>query len=112
MNAAGVSGSLDEMGFMETVQILANRSKDALIRLRNEAGCTASVYLHNGEIIHAATETLSGEAAIYEVLTWRSGFFQVATPDKLPERNVFGSTEAIMLEGCRLMDEESRESFG
>ena len=111
-NAAGVSGSLDEMGFMETVQILANRSKDALIRLRNEAGCTASVYLHNGEIIHAATETLSGEAAIYEVLTWRSGFFQVATPDKLPERNVFGSTEAIMLEGCRLMDEESRESFG
>jgi CheY-like chemotaxis protein len=112
MNAAGVSGSLDEMGFMETVQILANRSKDALIKLRNGAGCTASVYLHNGEIIHAATETLSGEAAIYEVLTWRAGFFQVATPDKLPERNVFGSTEAIMLEGCRLMDEESRESFG
>jgi CheY-like chemotaxis protein len=111
-NAAGVSGSLDEMGFMETVQILANRSKDALIRLRNEAVCTASIYLHNGEIIYAATETLSGEDAIYEVLTWKAGFFQVVTPDKLPERNVFGSTEAIMLEGCRLMDEESRESFG
>ena len=111
-HAAGVSGSLDEMGFMETVQILANRSKDALISLGNEVGCAASVYLHNGEIIHAATELLSGEAVIYDILTWKGGFFQVVTPDKLPERNVFGSTEAIMLEGCRLMDEESRESFG
>jgi len=111
-NAAGVSGSLDEMGFMETVQILANRSKDALISLRNDSGGTASIYLHNGEIIQAATEALSGEAAIYEVLTWKGGFFQVVTPDKLPERNVFGSTEAIMLEGCRLMDEEFRESIG
>lgn len=111
-NAVGVSGSLDEMGFMETVQILANRSKDALISLRNESGSTANIYLHNGEIIYAATESLRGENAIYEVLTWKGGFFQVVTPDELPERNVFGSTEAIMLEGCRLMDEEFRESSG
>jgi len=111
-SAAGVSGSLDEMGFMETVQILVNRAKDALIKLGSEAGETASVYLHDGEIIFAATENLSGEEAIYELLAWKSGFFQVVTPDQLPDRNVFGSTEAIMLEGCRLMDEESRESFG
>ncbi len=110
--AAGVSGSLDEMGFMETVQILVNRGKDALIKLKNDAGKTANVYLHDGEIIFAATETLDGEEAIYELLTWKGGFFQVMTPDQLPDRNVFGSTEAIMLEGCRLMDEESRESFG
>ena len=110
--AGGVSGALKEMGFMETIQILANREKDALILLENqEQGLKAEVYLHQGEIIHAHCGDLEGENAIYELLTWQEGFFQVSTPPELPERNVFGSTEAIMLEGCRLLDESQREFF-
>ncbi len=105
----GVSGSLQEMGFMETVQILANREKDALIKITNKDNQVAEVYLHAGEIIYAGCKNLEGESAIYELLSWEDGFFQVITPKKLPERNVFGSTEAIMLEGCRLLDEESRD---
>lgn len=105
----GVSGSLQEMGFMETVQILANREKDALIKITNQDNNQAEVYLHAGEIICARCQDLEGENAIYELLGWERGFFQVDTPKTLPERNVFGSTEAIMLEGCRLLDEESRD---
>ncbi len=105
----GVSGSLEEMGFMETIQILANREKDALITLQDQEKNSAEVYLHLGEIINARCEELEGETAIYKLLTWESGFFQVKTPERLPERNVFGSTEAIMLEGCRLMDEDLRD---
>ncbi len=106
---SGVSGSLQEMGFMETVQILANREKDALIKLTDQENNQATVYLHAGEIIYASYKNLEGEPAVYELLNWEDGFFQVETPDKLPERNVFGSTEAIMLEGCRLLDEELRD---
>jgi PleD family two-component response regulator len=106
---SGVSGSLEEMGFMETIQILANREKDALISLQDQENNSAEVYLHRGEIIHAGCGELQGETAIYKLLTWKSGFFQVKTPEQLPERNVFGSTEAIMLEGCRLMDEDLRD---
>jgi DNA-binding response OmpR family regulator len=105
----GVSGALEEMGFMETIQILANREKDALISLRNPENREAEVFLHLGEIIHARCGKLEGENAIYELLGWQKGFFQVTTPTRLPERNVFGSTEAIMLEGCRLLDENQRE---
>ena len=105
----GVSGSLQEMGFMETVQILANREKDALIKITDQNSHQAEVYLHAGEIIYARCKELEGENAIYELLGWEDGFFQVDTPKNLPERNVFGSTEAIMLEGCRLLDEESRD---
>ena len=106
---SGVSGSLDEMGFMETIQILANREKDALIALQDQKNNSAEVYLHQGEIIYAGCGELQGETAIYELLTWKNGFFQVTTPKQLPERNVFGSTEAMMLEGCRLMDEDLRD---
>jgi len=101
----GVSGSLNEMGFMETIQILANREKDALITLQDHNN-SAEVYLHQGEIIYAECGGVQGEIAIYKLLTWENGFFQVKTPEQLPERNVFNSTEAIMLEGCRLMDED------
>ncbi len=110
VHESGVSGSLEEMGFMETIQILANREKDALISLRSPGGTEARVYLHQGEIIHACCGRLEGENAIYELLGWQKGFFQVTTPSRLPERNVFGSTEAIMLEGCRLLDEHQREN--
>jgi len=105
--STGVSGSLNEMGFMETVQILANREKDALITLQDDTN-SAEVYLHGGEIIYAECGEAQGEIAIYELLSWKNGFFQVKTPKQLPERNVFGSTEAMMLEGCRLMDEDLR----
>ena len=105
----GVSGALEEMGFMETIQILANREKDALISLRNPENQKAEVFLHLGEIIHARCGDLEGENAIYELLGWQKGFFQVTTPSRLPERNIFGSTEAIMLEGCRLLDENQRD---
>ena len=108
-SSGGVSGSLREMGFMETVQILANREKDALIKLTDNNNNQAEVYLHAGEIIYASYREFEGENAIYELLNWEDGFFQVDTPKQLPERNVFGSTEAIMLEGCRLLDEESRD---
>ena len=108
-SGSGVSGSLQEMGFMETVQILANREKDALIKLTDKDNNQATVYLHAGEIIYASYKNLEGESAVYELLNWEDGFFQVDTPKKLPERNVFGSTEAIMLEGCRLLDEELRD---
>jgi len=109
VSGSGVSGSLQEMGFMETVQILANREKDALIKLTDQDNNQATVYLHAGEIIYAGYKNLEGESAVYELLNWEDGFFQVDTPEKLPERNVFGSTEAIMLEGCRLLDEELRD---
>ena len=109
VSGSGVSGSLQEMGFMETIQILANREKDALIKLTDQENNLAKVYLHAGEIIYASYKNLEGEPAVYELLNWEDGFFQVETPDKLPERNVFGSTEAIMLEGCRLLDEELRD---
>ena len=105
----GVSGSLEEMGFMETIQILANREKDALITLQDQKNNSAEVYLHQGEIIYAECGKLRGETAIYELLAWKNGYFQVKTPKQLPERNVFGSTEAMMLEGCRLMDEDLRD---
>ncbi|MEA3332463.1 MAG: DUF4388 domain-containing protein, partial [Pseudomonadota bacterium] len=105
----GVSGSLEEMGFMETIQILANREKDALITLQDQKNNSAEVYLHRGEIIYAGCGNLQGETAIYKLLTWKNGFFQVTTPKQLPERNIFGSTEAMMLEGCRLMDEDLRD---
>jgi hypothetical protein len=107
--SGGVSGSLREMGFMETVQILANREKDALIELTDHDNNMAKVYLHAGEIIYAHYKKFEGENAIYELLNWEDGFFQVDTPKYLPKRNVFSSTEAIMLEGCQLLDEKSRD---
>jgi CheY-like chemotaxis protein len=111
-NAGGVSGSLADMGFMETVQILANSGRDVQIELKDAVhGGTGEVCIHRGEIVYAVSGHLTGEEAVYDLITWREGTFRVSALKTVPERNVTGSTEAIMLEGCRLMDEESRDAW-
>ncbi|MBN2233172.1 MAG: DUF4388 domain-containing protein [Deltaproteobacteria bacterium] len=110
--AGGVSGSLADMGFMETVQILANSGRDVRVELEDAAQKrSGAVCVYGGEIVHAVSGLLAGEEAVYDLVTWREGTFQVRALKEAPERNVTGSTEAIMLEGCRLMDEESRDAW-
>ncbi len=49
---------------------------------------------------------LTGEDAIYEVIRWGDdGSFSVEPTDEVPTPNIAYANEAILMEGCRLLDE-------
>jgi hypothetical protein len=70
------------------------------------------LYLRRGQIYYCSIDDsydLSPRKAVYRLLTWTSGTFELEPPD---ERNVLeeiqDSTEALLMEGMRQIDELRR----
>jgi len=67
------------------------------------------VILWQGQIKFARTPDNEGEQAIYEILTWENGMFELHAVETKPAANCKLPNDMILLEGCRLMDEKHRE---
>ncbi|MBI3872768.1 MAG: DUF4388 domain-containing protein [candidate division Zixibacteria bacterium] len=100
----GVTGTLDHLSLIDMVQILAAGTRSVKIDLvhGHEHG---RIILWQGQVRFAETPATHGEDAIYEMLTWHDAAFSFAPVDEMPAPNCTMPNEAILLEGCRRLDE-------
>lgn len=100
----GVSGSLREMGLPDMVQVLSNgrKSGNLKIRLGNDAG---EIHFIDGQIVQAVWGNARGEEAFFAMLKLNDGEFGLDPAFKAPVRAIQVSSEALLLEGMRRMDE-------
>ena len=103
----GVSGSLEEMGLPDMVQILAQGRKTGALKITagNEKG---EIHFVNGEIFNASFGKLKAEDAVYAMIRLRSGDFALDPNFKSDARVINMSAEGLLLEGMRRLDESSR----
>jgi Domain of unknown function (DUF4388) len=64
--------------------------------------------LRDGEIITATLQELTGPEAVYAFLAWSRGKFRFVPGDPGPGVPLAPSLEHLLLEGCRLLDEQRR----
>ena len=109
----GTRGSLDDMNIIDLLQAMGPTGKTVRISISG-SGHQLTIYLNRGQVIFAECEDLSGAEAIYQALTWKQGIWSVdpATDHDLPQPNNHLSNEAILLEGCRLLDERRKAVSG
>ncbi len=100
----GVSGSLQEMGLADLVQVLAQARKtgNLKIRGRNETG---EIHFLEGAIVNAQLGELKAETAFYAMVKMTEGDFALDPSFKPTTRAIQQSAEALLLEGMRRMDE-------
>lgn len=102
----GFTADFKAFSFVELIQALGQSLKTVRISLRSDTGTIAEIHLRSGRIVHAVCGRLKGVEAVYEVIAWRDdGSFTVEPQDHSPPDNVFLSNEAILMEGCRMLDE-------
>ena len=70
-----------------------------------DAAGKGQIFLKNGELFAAKTESKEGEEAIYELVTFDEGLFDFEISDEEVERNINNSTMNVIMEACRIMDE-------
>ncbi len=100
----GVSGRLSEMSLSDIIQILATSGKTARIALVR-GGDEGSIWLREGNIVHAELGTEQGEEAFYGLIPWNDGEFQIDTGAAAPLETIDAGYESLILEGLRRLDE-------
>jgi CheY-like chemotaxis protein len=102
-------GSLAQMNVIDLMQSLELGRKTCLLTLtRNGDRC--EVYVQDGQIVHATYGALIGDEAVYKVLTWDDGNFQIDFEGRSTEQTVTRSTQGLLMEGLRLLDEANRDA--
>jgi response regulator RpfG family c-di-GMP phosphodiesterase len=100
----GVSGSLQEMSLPDMIQVLSQARKSGALRIRS-GGESGQVDFAEGNVVDAALGTHLGEEAIYQMLKFTEGDFAFDPTFKTTSRRIAQSTDAILLEGMRRLDE-------
>ncbi len=106
-----MSGTIDEIPLPDLLQLLSQSRKSGVLAIRGTVGF-GKVYLRQGRIYYTSIDDsfdLSPLKAFYRLLSWQSGTFELQpSDDKEFLEEINESTEALLMEGMRQIDELSR----
>jgi CheY-like chemotaxis protein len=104
-----VRGSLAQMNVVDLLQSLQMGQKTcALTITRNGESC--QVFFSEGQINDALYGDLQGDSAVYKVLCWPEGNFLIDFTRNSREQTTTRSTQGLLMEGLRLLDEANHEA--
>ncbi len=101
-------GSLSQMNVIDLLQSLDLGHKSCQLTLTSD-GDRCEMYFNDGQINHAVYGSLKGDEAVYKVLGWSGGNFQIDFNARSDQQSIVRSTQGLLMEGLRLLDEASRE---
>ena len=102
-------GSLYQMNVIDLVQSLEMGRKSCLLTLTNEQD-RCEMYFSEGQVTHASYGSLSGDEAVFKVLRWEGGNFQIDFEGKTTQQSTTLNTQGLLMEGLRLLDESRRDA--
>ncbi len=103
-----MSGVIEEIPLPDLLQLLSTSRKSGVLTVNNGRSI-GRTYLRNGKIYFATLDddfALSPQKAIYRMLTWETGTFELEPSVELQVmEEIRESTEGLLMEGMRQLDE-------
>ncbi len=106
-----VRGNLSQMNVIDLMQSLEMGRKSCQLKLNN-AGDKCEVFFAEGQVKHATYGSLTGDEAVFKVLRWTGGNFELNFEGKTDQETTKLNTQGLLMEGLRLLDESQREGGG
>ena len=103
-----VRGNLSQMNVIDLMQSLEMGRKSCQLTLTNE-GDKCEVFFVEGQVKHATYGSLVGDPAVFKVLRWTGGNFQLDFEGKTNKETTQLNTQGLLMEGLRLLDESARD---
>jgi hypothetical protein len=75
---------------------------------KNEDKC--EIYFSQGQAKHAVYGPITGDEAVFKVLRWTEGNFQIDFNGKSTQETTKLNTQGLLMEGLRLLDEAQRDA--
>ncbi|MEM9488286.1 MAG: response regulator, partial [Myxococcota bacterium] len=102
------AGGLSDMGVVDLIQTIEVSRKSGLIHFLSTDGQRADLYFREGKVIDAEAGSLQGEEAVYRLLTWSDGDFEVVFRNVRRKDVISVSSQGLLMEGMRRLDEWGR----
>ncbi len=96
-NSAGYVSGFAVSSFLQVIE-LERKSCNLLLRANGMKGC---LFIRNGDIINAETDTLNGEKAAVEILGWHKAQIKLARPSLDRKREIQSSLTRLILKSSR-----------
>jgi CheY-like chemotaxis protein len=106
-----VRGSLAQMNVIDLVQSLEMGRKSCALTLTLDRD-RCEMYFKEGQVTHAVYGSLSGDPAVFKVLGWTGGNFQINFEGKTSKQTTTLNTQGLLMEGLRMLDESKRDDGG
>jgi CheY-like chemotaxis protein len=101
-------GSLLQMNVIDLVQSLEMGRKSCSLTLTNKDD-KCELYFSEGQVTHATYGPLIGDPAVFKVLRWTDGNFEVNFEGKTTRQTTNLNTQGLLMEGLRQLDEALRD---
>jgi CheY-like chemotaxis protein len=102
-----LSGDLEDMGVVDLLQTFEIGRKSGVARIQSGAR-NVVVYFRDGKVVDAELGRLCGEEAVYRALIWNTGTFEVEFCPVDRKDTIPTSTQGLLMEGMRRVDEWGR----
>jgi hypothetical protein len=97
-------GSLAELHLPDIIQLISVSGKTGVFHL-TDRGLRGQIYLHDGKIVHAQIEDVSGEEAVYALAIWSQGEFRFEPGVATEVQTISKSNTNLLMEAARRLDE-------
>jgi len=109
----GLSGTIKDVRLSEVLQVLESGRKTGRLSIAS-AGAEGSIYVKDGRVVAAdfsttdGSRTLADHEAVYSMLALDEGVFEFFGEDVSFEPRIRESTQSLLIEGMRRLDEMRR----
>jgi hypothetical protein len=103
----GFQAQIRGASLWDLVQIECLARKHRVVRVTT-VGDVGYLYFDGGNIVHATTLELEGEAAAFEILRWSQGSFEACDRAWPPSPSITGSWQTLLLRAAQIEDEQGR----
>lgn len=104
-----MTGTLGLFSLVDLFQLLASARRSGRLTVDHPRG-RARVYFDKGVAVHADFDGMDGEEAVYALFADERGTFEFRIGMPAPEETIRSSTENLVLEAVRRLDEARRDS--
>jgi hypothetical protein len=102
------AGRVADMPVVDVIQTIEVSRKSGVIQFTGPHERQAAIYFRDGKVIDAEAGTLQGEDAVYRLLTWSEGDFEVIFRTVRRREAINTSSQGLLMEGMRRLDEWQR----
>jgi CheY-like chemotaxis protein len=103
-------GTLSQLSLVDLLQALELGGKTCRVTLNNQQQ-RCEVFVEKGAVVHAECGKQHGDEAVFAALAWSEGDFEIDFTAKFKgKKNVERTTQSLLMDGLRILDESRRDS--